>query len=90
MTCTLSKNTEPSNASLIGELDPKQGLTYKLVQEKGETDAAELRDQKEGGAPTVWNNRLSALVDLGLIIELREGRSKRYKTLFKKGVYHGV
>jgi hypothetical protein len=32
---------------------------------------------------TAWNNRLSALAMSGLVVELSEGRSKRYKPMFE-------
>jgi hypothetical protein len=38
---------------------------------------------KETVGSTAWNNRLSSLVALGLIIELSYGRTKRYKPLLQ-------
>ena len=76
---------------LIGDLDPKQQLTFDLVRERGETDAVELmrehgaKEQEPVGS-TAWNNRLSSLVALGLVIEeISSGRTKRYRPLL-----HGV
>ncbi len=90
MTCTLDEQGIPSQATLIGNLDPKQKLTFDLVNQKGETDASEL--MREHGADetvkqTAWNNRLVALAGLGLIYELSQGRTKRYKPLFGGAVY---
>ena len=83
MICSLSKNGHVEDVELIGDLERKQRLTFELVQERGETDAAALmREQKEAVGQTAWNNRLSGLADLGLVIELSEGRSKRYRKLF--------
>lgn len=84
MICNLDSYGHPHQPRLIGELDPKQRLTFNLVQQRGETDAAELwRESGEQGGvkQTAWNNRLASLASLGLIVELSEGRSKRYRVL---------
>jgi hypothetical protein len=31
---------------------------------------------------TAWNNRLASLAGLGLVVELSQGRAKRYRSLF--------
>ena len=90
MTCAVDDQGTPSQATLIGNLDPKQKLTFELVNQKGETDASELmRDHgaDETVKQTAWNNRLAALAGLGLIYELSQGRTKRYKRLFGGAVY---
>jgi hypothetical protein len=83
MLCSLDESGPPRDRRLVGELDPKQRLTFDLVSEHGETDAAELMREHGGGekTPTVWNNRLTALTNLGLLVELSRGRSKRYRPL---------
>src|ERR1700730_417131 len=84
--CSLDKNGRPHDQHLLGELDPKQRITFDLVPERGETDAAELmRDYGESektNVQTAWNNRLVSLADLGLVVELSQGRAKRYRSLF--------
>lgn len=90
MTCNLDERGTPTQAVLIGNLDPKQKLTFELVNQKGETDASELmRDHGAGEAvkQNAWNNRLAALAALGLIYEVSRGRAKRYKPLFGGEVY---
>lgn len=85
MTCRLSASGEAVRAVLIGDLDPKQKLTFNAVIERGETDAGELKnsfDHTENIGATAWNNRLASLVALGLIMEVHQGRAKRYKPLF--------
>jgi hypothetical protein len=85
MTCLLNDESVPSKPALIGDLDPKQKLTFDLVSRSGETDASELMREHgvaEGVKQTAWNNRLSALAALGLVFELSQGRSKRYRPLF--------
>ena len=87
MTCLLHADGSVSDAKPLGELDPKQQLTFTLVCKHGETDASEL--MRGYGAienlkhATAWNNRLTSLVALGLVVELKQGRARRYRALFK-------
>jgi len=85
MLCLLDENELPHEPRLLGKLDPKQRLTFDLVQKRGMTDAAELMREHGKGEniqKTAWNNRLAALAGLGLVVELSEGRTKRYRPLF--------
>lgn len=86
ITCTMAKDGEASEVNLLGDLDLKQRVTFELVKKLGVTDAGHLtREHNEDGVQsTAWNNRLSMLSDLGLIVEMSEGRSKRYRPLFSK------
>lgn len=89
MVCELRQRGHPSNAKVVGRLDPKQRITFDLVIERGEADAGELMesfgDQEEKRVgQTAWNNRLSSLATLGLIVELNQGRSKRYRPLLQE------
>jgi hypothetical protein len=87
MLCNLSDDGKVLNSYLAGELDPKQRFTFNLVQERGETDAAELmreHGEGEGVRQTAWNNRLATLAGLGLVVEVSEGRAKRYKPVFER------
>lgn len=91
MLCLLGKNDQPRAPRLLGKLDPKQRLTFDLVQQQKETSAAELmraHGEKEGINQNAWNNRLSSLANLGLVVELSEGRTKRYRPLLA-GATHG-
>ncbi len=87
MTCGLEEGGFVTNVAPIGELDPKQRLTFDLVHEHGETDAGALMrnyGQSEGlKHTTAWNNRLASLAALGLIVEESQGRTKRYRPLFE-------
>jgi hypothetical protein len=87
MTCVLDANGRVVTSALIGDLDPKQRMTFDLVQERGETDAGELmRDygkSEQTTSQTAWNNRLTSLAALGLVVEISQGRNKRYKPLFQ-------
>ena len=87
MTCILSGGGAVVEASPMGELDPKQRLTFDLVHTHGETDAGALMREygKSEGVrhTTAWNNRLASLAALGLVIEQSQGRAKRYRPLFE-------
>ena len=88
MLCLLDDNGQPHQPRLAGDLDPKQRVTFDLVRQRGETDAAELmreHGESEGVKQTAWNNRLASLADLGLVVELSQGRAKRYRPLFVEG-----
>jgi hypothetical protein len=77
-----------SEPAPIGELEVKQQLTFDLVRKHGETDAANLMRSygvAEGTTrTTAWNNRLTSLAQLGLVIEESRGRAKRYRPLFEE------
>jgi hypothetical protein len=82
--CRLSAAGAVSDPQILGVLDPKQRLTFDLVCKHGETDAGELMREHGAGEEvkqTAWNNRLAALADLGLAVEVRHGRAKRYRPL---------
>jgi hypothetical protein len=84
--CSLDREGKPHKPRLLGILDPKQRLTFDLVQ-KGATDAAQLMRENgdtENIKQTAWNNRLAALTSLGLVVELSAGRAKRYRPLFQE------
>jgi len=68
---------------LVGDLEPKQQVTFELVKKKGEKNAAELYEHHNSDKveQTAWNNRLATLAGLGLIVELSQGRAKRYRPL---------
>jgi hypothetical protein len=61
-----------------------------LVQQRNDTNAAELmreHGEKEKVNQNAWNNRLASLANLGLVVELSEGRSKRYRPLLAGATY---
>ncbi len=85
MACKMDESCRVIEATPIGQLDPKQQLTFDLVRRHGETDAGELmREYAEEKVKhaTAWNNRLASLASLGLVVEVSQGRTKRYKPLF--------
>lgn len=82
--CTLNEHGVPSSPHLIGDLEPKQRITFDLVKNMGEAGAAELMratNDSDDVGQTAWNNRLASLSRLGLLVELSYGRSKRYRPL---------
>jgi hypothetical protein len=87
MTCALAVDGTVSRAGFVGDLEEKQLVTFRLVQERGETDAGELMraygKREKVRHATAWNNMLSALASLGLVVEMRRGRLKRYRPLLQ-------
>lgn len=88
MACSLDDAGDSKNLQLLGELEPKQKITFYLVQELGETRVRELMEKSpdsEDVGRTAWNNRLASLVNDGLVIEQKDGRAKQYRPLPIKG-----
>ena len=88
MLCTLDNDGIPNSPHLLGELEPKQRITFDLVNRLGEADAGELMRTMDGTddvGQTAWNNRLASLSRLGLLMELPHGRAKRYRPLPLEG-----
>jgi hypothetical protein len=86
LTCTTSSQGSISNAQLIGTLEPKLLETFDLIRRKGETSAVELHSESndsEGIGPTAWNNRLAALTSKSLIMEIPQGRTKKYRPVLE-------
>ena len=84
MLSSLDEEGNPHSSRLVGALDPKQSITFDLVKKLGETDAKELMHkfkESDGVRQTAWNNRLASLSRLGLLMELSQGRAKRYRPL---------
>lgn len=88
--CDLSDNGNVSGMRLIGDLDPKQAMTFDLVLELKRVDAGSLMKQfgeaEKTTSTTAWNNRLASLVQRGLLREFTNGRSKYYRPLFEETV----
>ncbi len=90
MTCVIAEDGIVVRSAIVGELEAKQQQTFDLVAEHGETDAGELMrkygHREKTRHTTAWNNRLSSLASIGLIVEMRQGRLKRYRPLFEETV----
>ena len=84
MRCELDDSDTPRHPRLVGDLEPKQQITFDLVRKLGEADAGELMRTANGTenvGQTAWNNRLASLSRLGLLMEHSHGRAKRYRPL---------
>jgi hypothetical protein len=71
---------------LCGNLDEKLQETLKLVSRKRETTAAQLHEESKAvdtiGA-TAWNNRLATLAAKSLVVEILQGRTKKYRPVLE-------
>jgi hypothetical protein len=89
---TLSPNGELSAPHVLGRLDAKQDFALASVVELGEADAGELLEKfpedPQPKSSTTWSNRLSTLVDKGILMERLEGRIKKFRPVIK-GLTHG-
>lgn len=86
LACKLPRHGPPNDVRLLGDLDPKHRQTFDLVVKLGEADAGTLlRDhgREEAVTRTAWNNRLAALASLGLVVEVSQGRAKRYMPILQ-------
>jgi len=87
LACRVTESGKVSDIQLIGDLEPIQRKTLDHVRLLGETDAGEL--MRAHGAKdrttrtTAWNNRLTSLSSLGLLVEVSQGRTKKYRPLFE-------
>ena len=85
VTCDIGDDGSVSNARLLGNLDPKQAMTFHLVTRLSGADAGSLMEQfgekEKTTSITAWNNRLAALVQRGLLREFTNGRSKFYRPI---------
>ena len=78
---------------LLGHLDPKQALTFDLVNRLGSASPATLMhhpDNYEAIGITAWNNRLAGLVKRGLLLEFPMGRAKLYRPLLGAETFESI
>ena len=87
ISCSLSTQGAVSDISLIGQLDPKQQMTFELVNKLKNADAGRLMQQygeeEQITSTTAWNNRLAGLAARGLILEFTRGRAKYYRPVLE-------
>lgn len=86
--CLLGPDDAVSNPRVLGVVDGKQEEALREVLERGETDAPTLAKLTPDQKPTVWNNRLTALVAKGLLMEVGNGKTRRYRAVLE-GLTHG-
>jgi len=87
LSCGLNDKDIVHDILLVGQLDPKQQMTFDLVNEMKDADAGRLmqqyEDEEQTTSITAWNNRLAALVARGLILEFTRGRAKYYRPVLE-------
>jgi hypothetical protein len=90
--CTMKPNGRMLNAKVLGTLEEKQRLTLDAVLTLEEADAGMLAERfgaSEKIGATGWNNRLASLVAEGILMEVRNGRAKRYRPIVE-GLTYGA
>jgi hypothetical protein len=86
LTCAMDAGGQISCVELCGKLDEKLEETLKLVTRKRETTAAQLHEESRVLDPvgaTAWNNRLASLAAKSLVVEILQGRTKRYRPVLE-------
>ncbi len=83
--CALSPVGAISDPVLLGALEAKLNDTFRMVKEMGAASATDLHNEAgdEDIGPTAWNNRLATLASKSLVMEIQEGRTKKYKPLLE-------
>lgn len=86
LTCVTDASGQIADVQLCGKLDDKLQDTLKLVSRKRETTAAQLHEESRAvdtvGA-TAWNNRLASLAAKSLVVEILQGRTKKYRPVLE-------
>lgn len=86
LTCTTDGAGTISDVQLCGRLDAKLQETLKLVSRKRETTAAQLHEETrsvDAVGATAWNNRLASLASKSLVVEISQGRTKKYRPVLE-------
>jgi hypothetical protein len=78
--CVLLEDGTTANPHILGELDPVQLNTLQLILKHHPVSAPELARLRpdEGIGTTAWNNRLATLAAKGILMEIRQGKSKLF------------
>lgn len=88
ISCRLDNHSKVIETGLIGNLDPKQKMTFDVVKGSEQVDANSLMEKfgkaERTKGTTAWNNRLSGLVARGIIREFVQGRAKTYRPLLEE------
>jgi hypothetical protein len=86
LTCAVDTSGKITDVQLCGRLDDKLQETLKLVSHKRETTAAQLHEEfrsVESVGATAWNNRLASLAAKSLVVEVLQGRMKKYRPVLE-------
>jgi hypothetical protein len=84
--CTLDHGGAVSDIQLLGQLDEVQRATFDSVVKLGTATAPSLAaasEQAPAVGATAWNNRLSGLASLGLLMERRGGKTKIFTPVLR-------
>lgn len=87
LSCQL-RHSVSVEAKIIGSLEIKQAEAFDFVNENRKVSAKQFMDATAPNdgrqlSPTAWNNRLNALVDKGVVIELGSNRQKMYSAVLE-------
>jgi hypothetical protein len=86
LTCTIDADGRIVNIQLCGKLEDKLQETFSLVGQKRETTAAQLHEEfrtVDAVGATAWNNRLATLAAKSLVVEILQGRTKKYRPVLE-------
>jgi len=84
--CAADATGHISGVQLCGKLDDKLRETLSLVSRKHETTAAQLYEESrevDAVGATAWNNRLASLAAKSLVVEILQGRTKKYRPVLE-------
>jgi hypothetical protein len=86
LACELAANGDIAHVRLMGKLEEKLLETFNLIRQRGAASAVELHAESresERIGPTAWNNRLSVLTSKSLVMEIAQGRTKKYQPVLE-------
>jgi hypothetical protein len=86
LTCATDASGQITDVQLCGKLEDKLQETLRLVSRKRETTAAQLHEESstiDTVGATAWNNRLASLAARSLVVEILQGRTKKYRPVLE-------
>lgn len=86
LTCATDGAGHIGDVQLCGKLEQKLQETFTLVSRKRETTAAQLHAESrevDAVGATAWNNRLTILAAKSLVVEIMQGRTKKYRPVLE-------
>lgn len=83
--CSLNKDDATLHPHILGELDSAQMNTLQLIFQHQPISAPELAKLRpnEGIGATAWNNRLATLSAKGILMELKQGKTKLFSPVME-------
>ncbi len=83
--CSLNAQGVATIPHILGELDAAQMKTLRLISEHQPISAPELAKLRpdEGIGTTAWNNRLATLAAKGILMELKQGKTKMFSPVME-------